>query len=613
MSDALVHRGPDESGEYRDRGLAFVFRRLRIIDLVTGGQPMTNEDGSVAAMLNGEIYNFGALRPALERKHRFRTRSDTEVLIHLYEEYGEGAVDHLNGMFAFVVWDRRRDVLLCARDRAGQKPFYYGLADGAFVFASEPKAILRAAADLGALDAQALAKYLAFEYVPPPATLYRGIRQLPPAHILTVRASGELHLRRYWSVTLGRPQSPRARRTDAEVAESVRAAFRSAVERHLVSDVPVGAFLSGGIDSSSVVAAMARLRSGPELRTYSVKFDEPGFDESEYVGEVAGAFGTQHSTLRVTAADVLRAMGDLAGVLDEPFGDPSVVTRYLVSRFAKNHVTVVLTGDGGDELFAGYPTFLAHKAARWLLPGPSARLRPLVAAVARVLPASKKPFGPAFVLRVLADSLGHAPEIMNQIWLGSFTPDAQRRLLHPAMQMPLGTDGVYSELREHAERAAQDRSDVVNRILSYYFQFYLPYDLAKVDRASMAASVETRSPFLDRELVDHVLALGPEHKVRRLTLKHALKAAMRSELPSRILTRPKRGFTVPIGVWLRSELKTMVTDLLSPAFLRRQGIFDASFVERLVREHMRGERDHRRQLWSLLAFNTWYGACQRRT
>jgi asparagine synthase (glutamine-hydrolysing) len=601
MTATLGHRGPDDEGYYLpDPGPAgpavgLGFRRLAIIDVEGGHQPLANEDGSVWAMLNGEIYNFAALRDRLEAGgHVFTTRCDTETIAHLYEEHGVDLLAHLNGMFALAVWDARRGRLLLARDRMGEKPLYFAAASGRLLFASELKALLQHPACPRGLDPAALERYLALEYVPTPHSIVAGIRKLPAGHRL-VCERGRVTVERYWDLRFGGPD----RRPEGELAEELRERLREAVRLRLVSDVPLGAFLSGGIDSSSVVALMCEAVPAGRVETFSIGFTERSFDESEHARRVARHFGTDHHEEVFTPRALLDLLPQVADGLDEPFADPSVLPTHLLSRFTRSRVTVALGGDGGDELLAGYPTFPAEAVARrYHLP--AAVHRAVVAALAERLPVSTANFSLDFKVKRFLRGVAAPPPIRHQLWLGAFSPAEQRRLL----VAHAGTD-PYRDAVDLYEREAG--GDWVERLIYLYCRTYLQDDiLVKVDRASMLASLEVRAPFLDHTLVEFLARVPSRLKLRRLTTKYLLKRALASRLPPGVAGRPKQGFGIPVAEWLKTDLKDELLDALSPERLRRQGLFEAREVERLLREHLSGARDHRKQLWTLFMFQLWH-------
>ena len=600
MTAALAHRGPDGEGNHVDGPVGLGHRRLAIIDPAQGAQPMCNEDGNVWITYNGELYNEPGLRRMLQaRGHRYRTQCDTETLVHLYEEHGPDFVAMLNGMFALAIWDAPRRRLLLARDRMGQKPLFYAMTTAGLVFGSEPKALLQHPEVPRRLDLDSLARYLFYEYIPAPHCIWDGLKKLPAGHLLhwSPEGGGGVEVRRYWE-----PPPP-----SEEEAPPFRAAasqfwgrFREAVSRHRRSDVPLGVFLSGGIDSSSVAAALAELEPPRSIRTFSIGFDDPSFDESAHALAVARHLGTDHHARTFGVNDVLGLLPEVVDWLDEPFGDASILPTHLLSRFARDDVTVCLGGDGADELLAGYPTFQAAGAARVFRGLPRAA-RSLVGAAVGRLPVNHGNISLDFKLKQFLRGASAPEALAHQRWIGSFSGSE----LADFLAVPPSIDVEAEHLgRDDASRPGLDR---LTRSLLLYQRTYLPEDiLTKVDRASMAVGLEVRAPFLDAELVEFLAMLPGRYKYGRGTTKRLLKAAAAGRLPGSILDRPKKGFGIPIARWLRGPLSGLLDRLLDPSRLRSQGIFRAEAVDRLVSEHRAGLRDHRKPLWTLLAFQLWH-------
>jgi asparagine synthase (glutamine-hydrolysing) len=600
MTRVLHHRGPDDDGfhvaTYDDgTGVGLGFRRLSIIDLDTGNQPIANEDGSLQLVFNGEIYNFRELRAELEsRGHRFATNADTEVVVHLYEELGPECVQRLNGMFAFALWDEPERRLLLARDRFGKKPLYYAELDGVLVFGSELKALLEHPLCPRDLDLESLSAYLAAEYVPTPRAIFEGVRKLPAGHRLAWQ-HGRAHVERYWDLAFERNDGARS---DADYVDEFRARLREAVRRRLVSDVPLGAFLSGGVDSSSVVALMCEALPAGAVKTFSIGFGERSFDEADHARRVAQHFGTDHHEDVFTASAMAALLPTVTDVMDEPFADASILPTYLLSRFTREHVTVALGGDGADELLAGYPTFPAESVAR-LYPVPRILHDRLVIPLADRLPVSTANFSFDFKLKRFLRGAAAPASIRHPVWLGSFTPAEQRDLL----TSPAG-DPFEPHRRPFGEAPTGDR---LERLIYLYAKTYLQDDiLVKVDRASMACSLEVRAPFLDVELAEFLGRVPARLKLRRFDTKHLLKRAMADVLPPGIAGRAKKGFGVPVADWIKGELREAVQDELSPDRLRRQGLFEPAAVARLLDEHLSGRRDNRKPLWTLFVFQLWH-------
>ena len=600
MCERMVHRGPDSEGLFVTTGAALGMRRLAIIDLVTGEQPAFNEDKSVAVILNGEIYNYRELRAELEtRGHSFRSASDTEVLPHLYEEYGDGMIGKLNGMFAFTLWDSRRRRMLMARDRFGEKPLYWGIFNNVLLFASEPKALLAHPSVRPSLNLEALRQYLSFDYVPAPLSIYEGINKLPAAHKLTLE-NGRVCVERYWQLSY-KTIDPVPSEDDA--AEHLRELLADAVRMRLVSDVPLGVLLSGGVDSSSV-AAFAVRASSEAVKTFSISFAESSFDESAYARGVAKFLGTDHHEERLSANLAANLVGEIGSWMDEPFSDPSLVPTYLLSRFTRKHVTVALGGDGGDELFAGYPTYAGLRWAEFYKRVPPVLRRSVVEPLVRLLPVKTKNL--SFDYKALRFITGAKYDAVarHHIWFGSFTPDEQMQLLSPEV-LAATNDEIYAQARQIAEEC--DNNDLVTRMQSVDTRLYLAEDiLTKVDRASMAVSLEVRAPFLDPRVAEFAASLPCDYKLRGHKTKYILKRAVKELLPPFVTRRGKKGFGVPVAEWLKFKLRPLARDLLSPERVRRAGIFNPDYVARLHDEHERGVANHRKLLWTLLMFELWH-------
>jgi asparagine synthase (glutamine-hydrolysing) len=597
MTATLVHRGPDGDGFHLDGPVALGHRRLSIIDIEGGSQPMANEDETVWVSFNGEIYNDPALRKGLlAAGHTFRNSSDTEGLVHLYEEHGDGFPGLLNGMFALAIWDARRRRLILTRDRMGQKPLFYAvLPRGGLAFGSEPKAVL-AHPEVGhQLDPRSLERYLFYEYIPAPDSIWLGMKKLPPGHTL-VWEDGRITVAPYW--TSPEPIDPGE--TFEAASGRFWGEFVEAVGRHRRSDVPLGVFLSGGVDSSSVAAALTEWEPAAKVRTFSIGFDDPSFDESEHARLVAAHLGTDHRERTFSADDVLRLLPEVAGWLDEPFGDASILPTHLLSRFAREEVTVALGGDGADELLAGYPTFKAERASAIYRRLPRAA-RSLAEAAVGQMRVDHRNMSLDFRLKQFLRGAGEPTALAHQRWLGSFSgAEILSLLVDP---------GAFGVEREHLARAGRLPAglDAMTLSLRLYQDTYLPDDiLTKVDRASMACSLEVRAPFLDSELVDSIQAMPAVFKYRRGHTKRLLKHAARSRLPASILDRPKKGFGIPVARWLRGPLSPLLDSLLGPERLKAQGLFDPDEVARRVREHRDGVRDHRKPLWTLLMFQLWH-------
>ena len=604
MTDSLVHRGPDDEGFHVQAGVALGMRRLAIIDLETGQQPISNEDGSIWVVFNGEVYNYLELREDLiSRGHRFRTRSDTEVLVHLYEEKGDDFVQAINAMAALALWDGGKRRLLLARDRLGKKPLHYALTPEAFVFGSEIKALLRHPSVPSEIDQASVARYLVHEYVPCPGTIYRGIRKLRPG-CLGIFEGGRFTERPYWDMPA--PPAPGTRTAEpraAQVEESIRQTLFEAVKCRLMSDVPLGVFLSGGIDSTSILACMSRAAPG-SVRSFSVAFEDPSFDESARFREVARHFGTRHEDRVLTPGDLLGILPAVASTMDEPLGDASILPTWLLSRFTREQVTVALGGDGGDELLAGYPTYQAHRLAGAYERLPAFLRARLIEPLVRRLPVSRSNISLDFKAKKFISGAGLPPAIRNQIWLGAFSGAEALSILRPDVREALETADLFDEARRNMDRAPA--ADLLGKLLYVDLKMYLQDDiLVKVDRASMASSLEVRAPLLDYRFVELIGRLPTSWKLRGMTTKHIFKRAMKPWLPPGIVGRPKKGFGIPVATWLRGPLRGMMLDLLAPDRLKRQGILEPAAVSVLIRDHLEGRRDNRKPIWTLLMLQLW--------
>ncbi|MBI3967635.1 MAG: asparagine synthase (glutamine-hydrolyzing) [Chloroflexi bacterium] len=609
MARQLERRGPDDAGLRVSANAGIASTRLAIIDVPGGHMPLSNEDGTVWVVFNGEIYNFHRLRERLERAgHRFATSSDTEVIVHLYEEEGDDFVRSLNGMFALAVWDERRRRLLLARDQLGVKPLYYAELPDRFLFGSELKALLADGVERR-IDLVALHDYLGLNYVPGPRSIVAGIRKLLPGHRLTLDLDrGVPAIDRFWDVPRPAPRVS-ARRPTGELERELLELLREVVRDQMISDVPLGAFLSGGVDSSLIVALMSEVSEQP-VRTFSIGFKERSFDELDYARLVADRFGTEHHelVLEPRAHELVAAVADY---FDEPFADSSALAVYAVAELAASHVKVALSGEGGDEVFGGYYTYQADRLAALYRRLPSLVGRRLLPALVELLPASDQKASFDFKLKRFVAGGALPPLPAHYTWKAFLDEDAKRRLYRPALGNPL-VDCGDAPVRPTLElfRRVYDGypgPDVLNRLLYVDLQVQLVDDmLTKVDRMSMAHSLEVRVPLLDPRLVEHMAELPSDLKVWGLSLKYLLKRAAARVLPREILTRRKAGFHVPIAKWLKGELADLVDEQLGPRTLVRQGVFDPKLVGELLTAHRSGRRDHSRNIWSLLMFGLWY-------
>ncbi len=592
MNESLVHRGPDSEGSLIDGPCGLAMRRLSIIDLAGGDQPIGNEDGRIQVIQNGEIYNYRELMEGLRgRGHTFATHSDTEVLVHLYEERGPDFVEALRGMFAIAIWDARRGRLVLARDRFGIKPLYYRVAAGQLSFASELKALARQPGFSREIDPSALEAFLAFNSIPAPLTIFAEARKLPAGHTL-VAEGGEVELHRYARPA---PVSAEQVRTEPEeaLAEELRGRLRDSVRAHLVSDVPVGVLLSGGIDSATLTA-LAAAESGYRVSTFSIGFEEQSFDELELARLVAKRYGTDHHEL-VLRPDAVDLLPRLVEAFDEPFGDSSALPTYLVSQLASDTVKVVLSGEGGDELFGGYYTYVADRLAPRV-----GRAAPLIRPLVERLPSSSGRVSFDYRAKRFVRGAHLPPVERHHAWKEIFSLDAQDALLSsPRITDPLD---VY-----RARYVETEGSQELARLQDLDLGIYLVDDLlVKTDRASMAHSLEARVPFLDSEVAELALALETKQKVRGFSKKRLLRRAAAPLLPKEIIRGRKQGFSIPVAAWLRGDLAPFARDVLSPETVERQGYLDPATVTRVLDDHISGKEDLSRQVWGLLNFTLWF-------
>jgi len=600
MCERIVHRGPNSEGIWMDDTVALGMRRLSIIDLHTGDQPVYSEDKSIVAMVNGELYNYREVRADLEKRgHKFVTQTDVEIVPHLYQIYGDDFVDHINGMFAISLWDTRKKKLILARDRFGEKPLYYGIFDGKLIYASEPKALLAHPSVTPELSLDALRQYLSFDYVPAPDSIYKGISKLPAAHIMTVE-NGEIKTRRYWNLSFSKnghtPSLDKA-------ATELRDLLSDAVRMRLVADVPLGILLSGGVDSSAV-AAFATQHATETVKTFSIGFTEDSFDETRYARQVAAHLGTDHYEEILSAEKAGDLISEIGTWLDEPLSDGSLIPTYLLARFVRKHVTVALGGDGGDELFAGYPMYYAHKVAGAYGSIPNFLRSGLIEPVVRRLPVSNKNLSFDYKAKRFVKSAKFETIERHHSWFGSFSIDEQRPLLTENVLSQTHGD-IYAGPRNLLDIC--DAQDEIERMQYLDMNFYMAEDiLTKVDRASMAVSLETRAPFLDPRIGQFAASLPLDYKLCGNKGKYILKKSVEGLLPKNILTRSKKGFGIPVAEWLKGRLNPLMHDLLAPQRLKDQGFFEPAYVQTLMAEHEKGIASHHKQLWTLLVFQLWY-------
>jgi asparagine synthase (glutamine-hydrolysing) len=592
MCEVIRHRGPDDEGLLVKDGVALGMRRLSIIDLSTGNQPIHNEDRTVWIVFNGEIYNFRELRRELERAgHRFYTGTDTEAIVHAYEQWGTGAIGRLRGMFGLAIWDDRNRMLLLARDRAGIKPLHYATNGSRLYFGSEIKSLLCAPDVPRDLDLDSLDHYLSFLYTPRDRSIFRHVNKLPPGHLLTWK-DGALRVEQYWQL----PDAEPFEGSEADAVDALEAVLTDAVRSHLVSDVPLGAFLSGGVDSSTVVALMARTCGG-RVKTFSIGFDEPAFDELEHARRVARHFETDHHEF-VVKPDAVAIFDRLISHFDEPFADSSAIPTWYVSEIARRHVTVALSGDGGDELFGGYDRYLPHPRVAAFDRYSPPMLRPVVSVAAAALPHGTR--GKNFLRHVARDERGRYVDAVRY-----FSGDEKPALLAYDVQRHLTWPDPETRLGRHFDRFAH--LSWPTQMMRVDAETYLPEDvLTKVDRMSMAHSLESRVPLLDNEVIAFAASLPASMKIKNGRRKHVLKEVAAKLLPREVLERSKQGFGVPLGVWFRGGLRELFADTLLSSSSTGARYFQPAFVRRLLDDHLSGRRDHTLQLWQLVVFERWH-------
>ena len=600
MTEVIGHRGPDGEGYYRDAAVTLGHRRLAIIDLAGGVQPMADSSGRYHLVYNGEVYNYIELRQELESQGcRFSTHSDTEVLLQCLARHGPAALSKLDGMFAFALWDRQERRLLRARDRIGIKPLYYFCHGPDLIFASEIKALLQHPLAARTLDPLSVSKYFSYGYVPAPHTVFEKIHKVEPGAWLKFDEQG-LSREFYWDIPL--TDNPVGPGRIEECCEELLRLMRNSVRRQLRSDVPVGVFLSGGIDSS-VITALAAQESSSRLHSYSIGFDQPSYDESVHARRIASLFGTEHHEEIMTLRQAADLFPRVMQSLDEPFADASAIPTYRLCQFAAKGVKVVLGGDGGDELFAGYPSFQAHKVVEALSFLPVG-WRDWLGRLARRLPVSHHYTSVEYLIQQFLKGLGLPPEVRFLLWMGCYGNAEKRQLFSAGLRQQLACQDPFEDVARYVRQSGLigDFERLQYLCLKLYFQDDI---LVKVDRSSMAHSLEVRVPYMDRDLVEYACRIQPFNKIRGLQTKYVLKRAVRGLLPASIIHRRKAGFMMPVALWLTRDMRETIEDLCSPEAVSRTGLFDAAFVRQLLDEHFQRRRDHRKQIYPLVCFMAW--------
>lgn len=605
MCDALSHRGPDEWGQFHIDDVSFGHTRLSIVGLSDGQQPMTEVLGELSITFNGEIYNYKELKNELVKEgYQFKTHSDTEIILAMYRKHGKACFAYFNGMFALAIWDRRSQELILARDRAGKKPLFYYLDQGDIVFSSELKSLVKHPRFSKKLSAKGLHKFMTFEYIPGPYTIFEDTWKLEAGQVM-VLTKNHIHKEFYWNYPSQQFHGSSVT-NEEEAIEGIDKLLNDAVRLRLQADVPVGVFLSGGLDSS-LVTAVACKQLGEPINSFSIYFNEKSYDESEYIDIVVKKFGLNHHSEYVSADDMLGLVDKLGSIMDEPMADASLVPTYFVSKIAASKMKTVLGGDGADELFAGYPTYLANKLVNIYNIIPF-ELREFISRSLQqgsaFLPTSNKNMSTDFKIRQFLRGAGVAGEIRFFKWMAGFTDQEKESVLSPEMQAKLVGDFPYEDVSRYLSRV--NIMDELDRLLYLSQKMYLTDDiLVKVDRASMMNSLEVRAPFLDYRMVEYAASLPARYKLKRFTGKYILKELARKYLPSAIIDRPKKGFGIPLSEWLSGPLKPVMMDLLSKERLEKQGLFEYEGVKTLIDQHVNGELNQRKLLWSLLSFQLW--------
>lgn len=585
MCDVIFYRGPDDEGYFIEKNLGLGMRRLSIIDLNTGKQPIHNEDESVWIVFNGEIYNFPGLKEELEKKgHRFYTNSDTEVIVHAYEEYGMECLNKLNGMFVFALWDSNFKRLFIARDRFGVKPLHYYIDKSKFIFGSEIKSILMDISIKREVNSEALQQYLALEYVPAPSTMFKGINKLPPGHYLILE-NGQIKIEKYWDLNFHPKKN-----TEQFYSAEIRQLLKDSVKKRLISDVPFGAFLSGGIDSSAIVCFMSEIMKQP-VKTFSIGFDEDSYNETKYAKIVSNKFNTEHHEQIVDSEAIRPLFNEMIPLLDEPLGDPSIFPTYLVSKFARKHVTMVLSGDGSDELLAGYDWYAANKLSKYytLFPGN----KNLIPSVLKKINPTKHSKGIINKAKKFVDGFSLPKEIGHARWMTAYNS----KLLVENTIDPFQIIKSYSN----------SKLDKLSRAQYIDIKTYLTDDiLTKVDKATMYNSLEARNPFLDYRFAELAATIPSELRLKGMQTKYILKKALKNKLPDNILYKRKQGFTMPLKHWSRKELKDIFVEKLSQDNLIRIGHINPDYTNKLLVDHLNKTADNHRKLWAILSFVMWH-------
>jgi len=600
MIASVKHRGPNDEGSFFEGDVALGHTRLSVLDLSSAGhQPMFNLKKTLGVVFNGEIYNFKELKKELSSLgYSFSGNSDTEVLLYLYEHFKEKCFEKLNGMFAIAIYDFDENKLVLARDRMGKKPLYWARVNDTFIFGSEMKVLMAHSLFKKEIDIPSLNKYLLYQYVPTPHTIFKNVFKLEPATYLIYKGNNIVK-EKFWNANFKTKKI-----AFKEALQTLDKELEASVERRLVSDVPIGVFLSGGLDSSTI-AYYAQKKSTQKIKTFSIGFEETNFDESKYARKVADFLGTEHHEKIISAKDSLAFIPKIADLLDEPMADPSIIPTYLLSKFAKENITVALGGDGGDELFGGYQTFQAEYFVRWYKMIPLFFRKFFIEKIVNNIPLFDKDFSALFFLRKFINGIENSNFYTHQNWLAAYSKEDRKQLFKRELWKSLGTENEFEDVDRYVGEIEVD--DERQKLLYMYMRTYLMDEvLVKVDRASMVHALEVRAPLLDHRLIDFVTSLPYEFKVHRLNTKYILKQLMKNALPQDIISRSKKGFSIPLSLWLRGDLKDFCNTVLSKEKTEKLGLFNYAYIEKIKNEHFVGTKNNSRKLWTLLVFFLWY-------
>ena len=602
MCKLIVHRGPDDEGIFVDKNIGLGMRRLAIIDLQTGHQPIFNEDKTLCIVLNGEIYNFQEIRNNLEKKgHKFYTKTDVETVVHLYEEYQEKCVEYLRGMFAFAIWDKNKERLFLARDRIGKKPLFYTIQNGSLIFASEMKSILEILETTPEIDFESIDLYLTYQYIPGPRTIFKSIKRLQPAHIITCNKNGNIKIERYWNLDF----TKKTNLCFEDASQKIREILTESTKLRLISDVPLGAFLSGGHDSTIIVGLMSQIQSKP-VKTFSIGFEDQDFSELKYAKIVAERFNTEHNEF-IVKPHFIDILPKIIWHYDQPFADTSALPSYYVANITKKYVTVALNGDGGDENFAGYLRYKALKGSKFFSWPFQILGKNFTEKFSKLIPYTEtsKPKSKFRYMYRLISALSEPPERRNVLWHCFFDNNTKYRIYSENMKSILIGKNAYEYLEQTFLNAPAN--DILDKAFYTDIMTYLPECLlVKMDIACMANSLEGRSPFLDHNLIEFTATLPSNWKMHFFTTKYILKETFKDLFPSEILNRGKQGFGIPVGKWFKEELKNYIKDILLEEPSLKRGYFDENQLKELIDEHITGKNDHGYKLWALLVLELWH-------